>query len=80
METDTSDKEISAVLQIHTPDGFLPVVYESQMLTASEKNYTIHDKELFAIIHALKKWQAYLEGVDKVTVLTDHKSLEFFKA
>ena len=35
--------------------------------------------ELFAIIHALKKWCAYLEDVEKISVLTDHKSLEFFK-
>ena len=79
MEADVSDKAIGAVLWIHTPDGFLPVAYESQMLTPSEQNYLIHNKELFAVIHALKKWRAYLEGVKKISVLTDHKSLEFFK-
>ena len=79
LKTDASNKAIRAVLQIHTPDGFLPVDYKSQMLTPSEQNYLIHNKELFAVVHALKKWCAYLEGFDKVTVLTDHKSLEFFK-
>ena len=44
-----------------------------------EQNYPIHDKELFAIVHALKKWRCYLEGIKHLTILTDHKSLEFFK-
>ena len=49
------------------------------MLSLSEQNFSIHDKELFAIVHAIKKWRCYLEGVQNITILTDHKSLEFFK-
>ena len=45
----------------------------------SEQNYPIHDKELFAIVHALKKWRCYLEGIKHLTILMDHKSLEFLK-
>ena len=80
LETDASDKAIGAVLRIQTDQGFKPVAYESRMLSPAEQNYAIHDKELFAIVHALKRWRSYLEGVDKITVLTDHKSLEFFKS
>ena len=36
-------------------------------------------KELFVIVHALKKWRCYIEGVKDLTILTNHKSLEFFK-
>ena len=54
-ETDVSDKSIGAVLWIHTPDRFLPIAYKSWILTASEQNYLIHNKELFSVIYALKK-------------------------
>ena len=64
LKTDASEKAIGAVLRIHTPDGFLPVAYKSQILTPSVKNYPIHNKEFFAVVYALKKWHAYLEGVN----------------
>ena len=79
LETDASDKAIGAVLQIKTEDGFKPVAYKSCMLKPSEQGYSIHNKELFAIVHAIKKWQCYLEGLENIQVLTNHKSLEFFK-
>ena len=49
------------------------------MLTNTEQNYPIYNKELFAIVHTIKKWQCYLGGVEQIQILTDHKSLEFFK-
>ena len=70
---------IGAVLRILTPKGYLPVAYESRMLSKSKQNYPIHNKELFAIVHALKKWHCYIEGVKELTILTNHKLLEFFK-
>ena len=75
LETDASDLAIGAVLRILTSEGYKPVAYESRMLSKSEQNYPIHDKELFAIVHALKKWRCYLEEIKHLTILTDHKSL-----
>jgi len=43
----------------------------------AERNYPVHDKEMLAIIHCLKKWRHYLRG-RKVHIITDHKSLEYF--
>ncbi|GJP38085.1 hypothetical protein CLOM_g22530 [Closterium sp. NIES-68] len=43
------------------------------------KNYTVHDKEMLAIVHAFKIWRCYLTGAD-VTVRTDHKSLQYLRA
>ena len=57
LETDASDLAIGAVLKILTSEGYKPVAYKSRMLSKSEQNYPIHDKELFAIVHALKKWR-----------------------
>jgi transposase InsO family protein len=54
-------------------------VFYSRKLTAAELNYEIYDKEMLAIITAIKEWRAYLEGaVHPFTVYTDHKNLEYF--
>ncbi|GJP69736.1 hypothetical protein CLOP_g735, partial [Closterium sp. NIES-67] len=73
--TVASDIAIGAVLLQVFGDGLQPVTYESRKLQGAEKNYTIHDKEILAIVHALKTWRCYLTGAD-VTVRTDHKSLQ----
>jgi hypothetical protein len=44
-----------------------------------ERNYNIFDKELLAVIRALKEWQYLLEGSElPIQILTDHKNLEYF--
>ena len=67
------------MLRFFTSEGYKPVAYKVRMLSKSEQNYPINNKKLFAIVHSLKKWQCYLEGIKHLTILTDHKSLEFFK-
>src|SRR5690606_25868646 len=48
-------------------------------MTPAQMNYPIYDKELLTIVACFKKWRVYLEGSShKVTVLTDHKNLEYF--
>jgi hypothetical protein len=41
-------------------------------------NYKIHDKELLAIIRALKEWRPELKMVPRFTIVTDHKNLRYF--
>ena len=80
METDASDASIGGVLCIQNQEGiFLPVAYEYQKLTNGEQHYPIHDKELLAIIHCLTRWRCYLEQQMEFTILTNHKSLIYFK-
>jgi len=39
-------------------------------------NYNVHDKELLAIVQALKEWRRYVAGSQyKVRILTDYKNL-----
>ena len=60
--TDASDYAIGAVLSQDQGKGDQPIAYESRKLTTHGLNYAIHEKELLAIIHALRLWRTYLEG------------------
>ncbi|GKE67682.1 putative reverse transcriptase domain-containing protein, partial [Tanacetum coccineum] len=51
------------------------IAYASRQLNIHEKNYTIRDLELGAVVFALKMWRHYLYGT-KCVVFTDHKSLK----
>ena len=54
-----------------------PITFESRKLNSAEKNYHVTEQELLAVVHALKVWRCYLEGV-VFTVVTDHKPNTFF--
>jgi hypothetical protein len=58
--TDASEdtKTVRAVL---TQNGH-PVVYESTKLNTHQLNYSVHDKEMCAIMHALERWRPFLLG------------------
>ncbi|GKE61911.1 putative reverse transcriptase domain-containing protein, partial [Tanacetum coccineum] len=51
------------------------IAYAPRQLKIQEKNYTIHDLELGAVVFALKTWRHYLYGTKSV-IYTDHKSLQ----
>ena len=46
-------------------------------LSNVEKNYPIHEKELLAIVHGLKKWWTDLLGAE-FTVYINHQILKNF--
>lgn len=55
------------------------MAYHSAVLTAPQRNYAIHDKELLAIVSCITAWKPELISVSSpFTVLTDHKNLEYF--
>ncbi len=80
VETDASDKAIGAVLNQKDENGKLvPTAYYSRKMTEPESNYDIHDKELLAIVEALRTWRVYLEGAKHpVQIYTDHKNLLYW--
>lgn len=55
-----------------------PIAYESRKLVDAELRYTTTEQELLGVVHALKVWRCYLEGV-KFTVVTDHCPNTFFQ-
>lgn len=80
LECDASDFATGAILsQLGSDDEMHPVAFLSKSLSPAECNYDIFDKELLAVIRALKEWRHLLEGSEiPVKVLTDHKNLEYF--
>ncbi|KAL3688559.1 hypothetical protein R1sor_014868 [Riccia sorocarpa] len=74
VHTDASNYAIGGVL---VQDG-RPVAYESKKLSERESHWPTHEKELYAIVYCLKKWQHYL-GLHKTKVYTDNISLKYFE-
>ena len=73
-----SDWHTGSVLSFRpTWETVWPVAFDSLQLNAAERNYPVHEKELLAIIRALKKWRSDLLG-SQITVYTDHCTLENF--
>jgi hypothetical protein len=73
LECDASNEGIRAFFMQHRHW----IAYESRKLTNLERLYSIYDKELLAIMHALVKFREYLVG-GKFMVKTDHNSLRHF--
>jgi hypothetical protein len=54
------------------------VAFESRKLISAELNYQTIEKEMLAIVHALRVWRCYLEGAE-FTVYIDHVSNTYFQ-
>jgi hypothetical protein len=72
VDCDASGFALGAVL---LQDGH-PIAYESRKFTPAEKNYSVGDRELCAVVHALTVWRCYLLGA-KFTVMSDHQPLTY---
>src|SRR5579863_7329489 len=77
---DASDFAMGAILEQEDALGCShPVTFFSKSLQLAERNYEIHDKELLAIILALKHFRHYLQGNPYVTrIYSDHANLRYF--
>jgi hypothetical protein len=56
----------------------LPVAFESRKLNPAEARYPTHEKELLAVVHALREWRHYLQG-QPFTVVTDNWAVKHFQ-
>ena len=78
--TDTSKfTSCAMLLQTNANGKWHPCSYLSQSFSSTKRNYDIYDRELLAIIRALKSWRQYLHGSPfPIQVFTDHKNLTYF--
>ena len=72
VETDASGMGIGAVLM---QKGH-PIAFISKALSSKHQSLSVYDKEMFAILFAVKKWQHFLMG-RHFTIRTDHKPLKY---
>ena len=72
VETDASGRGIGAVLM----QGGHPLAYISKALSPKHQGLFVYEKELFAIVYAVSKWQHYLYGRHFI-IRTDHHSLKY---
>ena len=79
--TDASKHASGAILlQTDSNSDWHPCSYLSQSFSPAERNYDIYNRELLAVIRALKSWRHYLHGSPfPVQVFTDHKNLTYFR-
>lgn len=73
LTTDASSYALGAVL---SQEG-KPITMISRTLSSTEEHYATNERELLAIVWALKTLRNYLYGVQKLNVYTDHQPLTF---
>lgn len=76
---DASDIAIGAVLTQDFDGEEHPIGYFSQKLSASERNYSVTERECLAVIRAIEKFRGYVEGV-RFTVFCDHAALSYLRS
>ena len=73
---DASDLGTGAVLM----QDDHPIAYLSHKFSPTEANYHTGERELLAVIIALKKWRCYLQGCPGgLTLTTDHHPLKYLQ-
>jgi len=77
VETDASQYLCSGILSQQDENGkWKPIAYRSKKMKPAECNYDVHDKDLLAIVQALKELRQYLKGSGQhFRVLTDYQNL-----
>ncbi|CAM4645940.1 unnamed protein product [Caretta caretta] len=75
--TDAPERGVGAVLIQKGPDQeFYPVVFLSKKLSERESNWSVTEKERYAIVYALEKLRPYVWG-RRFHLQTDHAALKW---
>ena len=75
--SDASDVATGVVLTQADDDGGTRILgYHSHKFTRAELNFSVREKELLAVMRASERFESFFLTTTKVTIFTDHKSLE----
>ena len=82
VECDASNYAIGAVLSQKQDDGkWHPCAFLSKSLDETQRNWKVHDKELYAIVYSLKEWRHHIiQSPHTTEVLSDHANLQYFRS
>ena len=78
VHTDASSFASAAVLQQRVEGELVPVAFHSEAFTGAQLNYSILDKELYALVDAIKRFEYYLSGTT-FELFTDSKALLYLR-
>ena len=73
---DASDLAVGAVLGQRVEGKSYVVYYASKKLNEAQRNYTLTEKELLAVVYALDKFRSYLIGSD-IVIFIDHSTMKY---
>ncbi|GKC39642.1 reverse transcriptase domain-containing protein [Tanacetum coccineum] len=73
---DVSDFAVGAVLGQRKGKHFHPIHFARKTLNKAQQNYTVTEKELFAVLFAFGDFRSYLV-LSKTVVFTDHSTLKY---
>ena len=82
LETDASKYAIAGILSQPANDDptqkhYHPIAFWSRSMTMAERNYSVGETELLAIVKACEHWRHYIQGAQHIVdVLTDHANLQ----
>ena len=79
LRTDASKYAVGAVLEHQDLEtgAHYPLAFWSRKLSCRQMQWSPREQETYAIICALKKYQSWI-GTNRVEILTDHRSLEYW--
>ena len=78
LETDASDRAYAGVItQLHSDGKWYPVLWYSHKFKDEETRWTIAEKELWAIVYAIKRYPYFLQPM-LVKIYSDHRNLARF--
>jgi Reverse transcriptase (RNA-dependent DNA polymerase)/RNase H-like domain found in reverse transcriptase/Integrase zinc binding domain/Integrase core domain/Aspartyl protease len=78
LETDASDLAVAGILSVNRNGKWEPVEFVSKKLGGPQLRWPIREKEAYAIIYCLQKFDSFLRG-KQFTVHTDHQSLRWLE-
>jgi hypothetical protein len=74
--TDASDTSLGVVLGQRENQIHYAIYFISKNLSPAEVNYTVTEKELLVVVHAINKFRHYITGYQDF-VHTDHSTIRF---